>query len=106
MSDLDPLLLRPQFHERVWGTRDLKPVYWHQITGNPVGEGWLTGDTCEATNGPFAGQTLAQLTARFGSALIGQAAPDASPFPLLTKFPFPTDNLSPHLHPAHETASP
>ncbi len=105
MSDLYPLLLRPQFHERVWGTRDLKPVYWHQITGNPVGEAWLTGDTCEATNGPFAGQTLAQLTARFGSALIGQAAPDASRFPLLIKFLFPKDKLSVQVHPDDEEAA-
>src|SRR5258708_21179241 len=105
MSDLYPLLLRPQFHERVWGTRDLKAVYWHQVNGNPVGEAWLTGDACEVANGPLSGQTLAQLTEKFGPALIGEAAPDACRFPLLVKFLFPKDKLSVQVHPDDEQAA-
>ena len=44
MSDLYPLRLHPEFYERVWGARNLAPVYSREITGNPIGEAWLTGD--------------------------------------------------------------
>jgi mannose-6-phosphate isomerase len=105
MPDLYPFLLRPQFHERVWGARNLSPVYGHQITGNPVGEAWLTGDTCTVANGPLAGQTLADVTQVFGSALLGQAVPGASRFPLLIKFLFPREKLSVQVHPDDEQAA-
>src|ERR1700674_2089234 len=105
MPDLYPLLLRPQFHERVWGTRDLSPVYSTAITGNPVGEAWLTGDTCTVANGPLSGQTLADLAQRSGVALLGQAAPNASRFPLLIKFLFPREKLSVQVHPDDEQAA-
>jgi len=61
MPDLYPLLLQPEFHERVWGTRDLSPFYTQEVTGGPIGEAWLTGDKCMVANGPFAGRTLADL---------------------------------------------
>lgn len=105
MPDLYPLLLQPQFHERVWGARDLAPIYSREITGNPVGEAWLTGDDCRVVNGPFAGQTLAQLTGEFGPALLGEAAKDHSRFPLLIKFLFPKDKLSVQVHPDDEMAA-
>src|SRR5258708_16899194 len=99
MLDLYPLLLRPQFHERVWGSRDLAPIYSQQITGNPVGEAWLTGDECKVANGPLAGRTLADLTRELGPQLLDEAAPSASRFPLLIKFLFPRDKLSVQVHP-------
>jgi len=105
MSELYPLLLRPRFHERVWGTRDLKPVYSQPVTGEPIGEAWLTGDLCEVANGPLASQTLAELTRKFGRELIGNAAPDASRFPLLIKFLFPKEKLSVQVHPDDEQAA-
>src|ERR1700686_5388515 len=105
MPDLYPLLLRPQFHERVWGARNLAPVYWQEITGSPVGEAWLTGDTCTVTNGPLAGQTLADLAQKFGPALLGEAVPDVSRFPLLIKFLFPREKLSVQVHPDDEQAA-
>ncbi len=104
MSDLYPFLLRPQFHERVWGSRHLSPVYSTAITGDPVGEAWLTGDTCTVANGPLAGQTLADLAQKFGTALLGQAVPDVSRFPLLIKFLFPREKLSVQVHPDDEQA--
>jgi len=99
------LLLRPQFHERVWGTRDLAPIYSREIPGEPVGEAWLTGDDCQVANGPLAGRTLAELSRTFGSRLLGDATPAATRFPLLIKFLFPKQKLSVQVHPDDETAA-
>lgn len=105
MLDLYPLLLRPQLHERIWGSRDLAPIYSQQITGGPIGEAWLTGDQCLVANGPLAGSTLAELSREFGTELLGEAAPDASRFPLLVKVLFPQDRLSVQVHPDDEAAA-
>jgi len=99
MADLYPLLLRPEFHERVWGARSLAPIYSQEITGNPVGEAWLTGDNCKIANGPFAGRTLRGLCEEFGAQLLGEAGSASYRFPLLIKFLFPRDKLSVQVHP-------
>lgn len=104
MSDLYPLLLRPQFHERVWGARSLAPIYPDLATSAPVGEAWLTGEQCQIANGPLSRRTLAELTREFGEKLIGEAAPDKSRFPLLIKFLFPRDKLSVQVHPDDDGA--
>ncbi|HEX7287717.1 MAG TPA: type I phosphomannose isomerase catalytic subunit [Candidatus Angelobacter sp.] len=103
MPELYPLLLRPQFHERVWGAHSLAPVYSHEIS-NPVGEAWLTGDECQVAHGPLGGRTLAELSREFGAELVGEAAPQQSRFPLLIKFLFPRDKLSVQVHPDDEAA--
>ena len=105
MPELYPLLLQPQFHERVWGTRDLKPFYTREVTGGPIGEAWLTGDKCTVANGPLAGRTLADLAQKFGKQFLGDAVRDASRFPLLIKFLFPTEKLSVQVHPDDEGAA-
>jgi mannose-6-phosphate isomerase len=105
MLDLYPLLLRPQLHERIWGSRDLAPIYSQQITGGPIGEAWLTGDDCRVANGPLAGRTLAELSREFGTKLLGEASPHASHFPLLVKFLFPQDRLSVQVHPDDAAAA-
>lgn len=102
MPDLYPLLLRPQFRERVWGSRDLAPIYSQEITGSPIGEAWLTGDDCQVANGALAGRTLGDLAREFGPDLLGQSA---TRFPLLIKFLFPKDKLSVQVHPDDETAA-
>jgi mannose-6-phosphate isomerase len=105
MPDLYPLLLQPQFHERVWGARDLAPIYSREITGNPIGEAWLTGDECHVTNGPLSGRTLAELSREFGADLLGDVTSDKARFPLLIKFLFPKDKLSVQVHPDDEAAA-
>jgi mannose-6-phosphate isomerase len=105
MPDLYPLLLQPQFHERVWGARDLAPIYSRQVTGNPIGEAWLTGDECRVANGPLAGRTLGELSRTFGAELLGEATANKSRFPLLIKFLFPQDKLSVQVHPDDEAAA-
>ena len=104
MPDLYPLLLRPQFHERIWGSLDLAPIYTREITGSPLGEAWLTGDGCTVANGPLAGRTLAQLCQEFGKKFLGEGAGNATRFPLLIKFLFPREKLSVQVHPDDEMA--
>ncbi|MCU1308047.1 MAG: mannose-6-phosphate isomerase, type 1 [Acidobacteriaceae bacterium] len=111
MPELYPLLLLPEFRERVWGTRDLSLMYPHKSARRPdgkfeepIGEAWLTGDECRVANGPLAGQTLGEVTQRFGREFLGEAVSDASRFPLLLKFLFPKEKLSVQVHPDDEGA--
>jgi mannose-6-phosphate isomerase len=99
MTELYPLLLMPEFRERVWGTRDLAPVYTRVVGKEPIGEVWLTGDECRVANGPLAGQSLGDLCQRFGTDLAGAASPNQERFPLLIKFLFPKEKLSVQVHP-------
>src|SRR5258708_9919407 len=104
MSQLYPLLLLPQFHERVWGTHDLSAYYpAHKISSVPIGEVWLTGEGCQVANGRFQGQTLGALASEFGKELNGTLARDDR-FPLLLKLIFPKDKLSVQVHPDDEGA--
>jgi mannose-6-phosphate isomerase len=105
MLDLYPLLLSPEFHERVWGSTHLAPIYAHQPASGPVGEVWLTGDNCKVANGPLAGRALADLSREYGSQFLGDAAADPSRFPLLIKFLFPREKLSVQVHPDDEAAA-
>ncbi|HEU5401566.1 MAG TPA: type I phosphomannose isomerase catalytic subunit [Terriglobales bacterium] len=104
MSDLYPLLMMPEFHERVWGTRDLAPIYSRVVGNHPIGEAWLTGEQCRVANGPFSGITLAEMCQRFGRDLVGDTAPEAIRFPLLVKFLFPKEKLSVQVHPDDDGA--
>ena len=104
MSALYPFLMLPEFYERVWGTRDLRPYFSRPVEGEPVGEVWLTGEDCRVANGPLAGQTLRDLALSHGTALTGEAAREAERFPLLIKFLYPRQKLSVQVHPDDEGA--
>lgn len=104
MSELYPMLMMPEFHERVWGTRDLAPIYSRVVGKEPIGEVWLTGDQCKVANGPLAGVALADLCDRYGRELVGDAAPQSDRFPLLIKFLFPKEKLSVQVHPDDDGA--
>jgi mannose-6-phosphate isomerase len=104
MSALYPLLMIPAFDPRPWGTEDLSPIYPNQRFDTKIGEAWLTGDQCKVANGPLAGKTLAQLSAQYQRELVGEAARDATRFPLLLKFLFPHEKLSVQVHPDDEQA--
>lgn len=99
MSELYPLLMMPEFHERVWGTRDLAPIYSRIVGQEPIGEAWLTGEQCKVANGPLSGASLHDLCQRFGRDLVGETAPEPNRFPLLIKFLFPKEKLSVQVHP-------
>jgi mannose-6-phosphate isomerase len=106
MPPLFPFLIVPEFHERVWGTRDLRPYFTRVVEGEPIGEVWLTGDACRVSSGPLEGRTLGELAAQHGAAFTGEAAMQPDRFPLLIKFLFPRQKLSVQVHPddarAHE----
>src|SRR5207245_11807081 len=104
MTELYPLLMLPAFDPRPWGTMDLSPIYPNYKCQEKIGEAWLTGDDCKVNNGPLAGQSLAQLSTRFGRELVGSAARDPKRFPLLLKFLFPEEKLSVQVHPDDEMA--
>jgi mannose-6-phosphate isomerase len=94
----------PVFDPRPWGTLDLSPIYPNHKFEQKIGESWLTGDHCIVANGPLAGQSLSELSSRYGRELVGEAAPDATRFPLLLKFLFPHEKLSVQVHPDDECA--
>jgi mannose-6-phosphate isomerase len=94
----------PKFDPRPWGTQDLSPIYPNRPFEEKIGEAWLTGDDCKIANGPFTGQTLAQVSEKCQRELVGTAARDARRFPLLLKFLFPHEKLSVQVHPDDEQA--
>jgi len=104
MRQLYPLLLLPEFHERIWGTRDLSAFYpAHKVGNEPIGEVWLTGEGCRVANGALQGHTLGQVSEQFGEKLNGTLAREQR-FPLLVKIIFPKDKLSVQVHPDDEGA--
>jgi len=105
MPELYPLLMSPEFHERLWGSHDLAPVYDRRIAPEEpaIGEAWLTGDACKVANGPLQGKSLHELTQVLGEKLIGSRAGQKR-FPLLIKFLFPQEKLSVQVHPDDDAA--
>jgi mannose-6-phosphate isomerase len=104
MSQLYPLLLVPEFHERVWGTHDLSAFYpSHRVGAEPIGEAWLTGEGCRIANGNLQGRTLAEVAREYGLELYGTLAREPR-FPLLVKIIFPNEKLSVQVHPDDHTA--
>jgi mannose-6-phosphate isomerase len=104
MPELYPLLMLPAFDPRPWGTHNLSPIYPNHKFEEKIGEAWLSGDDCKVANGPFTGQTLAQLSEQYRRELVGEAARDSKRFPLLLKFLFPHEKLSVQVHPDDEQA--
>jgi len=104
MEQLYPLLLLPEFHERVWGTHDLSAFYpSHKVGNEPIGEVWLTGEGCRIANGSLQGRTLGEISKEFRDKLNGTLAREQR-FPLLVKIIFPKDKLSVQVHPDDEDA--
>lgn len=103
MSELYPLLLIPNFDERPWGVRDLRPIY-PRIVKEPIGESWLTWEDNRVANGPLVGRTLGELSKQYGRDLVGTAAWCEGRFPLLAKFLFTSAKLSVQVHPDDEQA--
>src|SRR5256885_2709700 len=97
MSKLYPLLLLPEFHERVWGTSDLSAFYpSHKVGIEPIGEVWLTGEGCRVANGNLQGRPLGELANELGEELNGTLAREQR-FPLLVKI----DRKSTRLNSSH-----
>ena len=96
--------MQPAFDPRPWGTLDLSPIYPNHRFEEKIGEAWLTGDACKVANGPLRGQSLSELSSKYGRELVGEAPADPNRFPLLLKFLFPHEKLSVQVHPDDEAA--
>ncbi|MGA9814299.1 MAG: type I phosphomannose isomerase catalytic subunit [Terriglobales bacterium] len=96
--------MQPAFDPRPWGTLDLSPIYPNHRFEEKIGEAWLTGDACKVANGPLSGQSLSELSSKYGRELVGEAPADPNRFPLLLKFLFPHEKLSVQVHPDDEAA--
>ncbi len=112
-----PLQLSPVVKPKIWGRRDLSPVYEdlpaaHSSAGarppetgrdELIGEVWVTDDTSRFLNGPVAGLTLAEVSRKYGPELNGRNWHDPR-FPLLAKYIFTSDWLSVQVHPDDDYA--
>jgi len=94
------LQLTPAYHTRIWGGQNLK------ARQPPIGEAWLIYEANRVATGPWAGRTLAEVTAERGAAWLGQraAAVAGGRFPLLIKLLDCADWLSVQVHPNDEQA--
>lgn len=104
---LYPLLCERKLVRRIWGGQRI--AHWLALPEpRPanLGETWEVYDTNTVRNGHLAGQTLAEITARYGEQLIGTRPilRYGYGFPLLTKFIDANDHLSLQVHPDDEYA--
>lgn len=104
-----PLRLAPVYKEAIWGGDSIAERYARRGAPAPCGESWEVsahrdGD-CVLTNGPLAGMTLSELTAKYRERLVGTAAPNAGEFPLLCKIIDARANLSVQVHPSAKMAA-
>ncbi|MGN6562890.1 MAG: type I phosphomannose isomerase catalytic subunit [Thermomicrobiales bacterium] len=104
MPGLSGLRLLPAYHERVWGGQRLRPS---TAGATPVGEAWIVYEENRVAGGPLAGQTLANVAARYGEALLGRVplARTGTRFPLLIKLLDTAGWLSVQVHPNDEQAA-
>jgi mannose-6-phosphate isomerase len=84
----------------VWGGRRLKAA------DPPVGEAWVAFEESRVREGEHAGQSVAELAARYGARFVGRdvAAAHGARFPLLVKLLDCADWLSVQVHPNDEQA--
>ncbi len=111
---LHPLKLPPSFREKIWGSRDLSPIFGSHP--NPVGEAWYTFEENVIANGVHRGRALGEVMALLGPRLMGRsyrpsdlrrrsageaasAGPSGPYFPILAKLLFTSDKLSVQVHP-------
>lgn len=101
-----PLQFTPVFKDYIWGGRALETVLGRTIPDGTVAESWEVaahgnGDTAVA-DGPLVGQTLSQVFAQWGEALVGLRNRNAltlGRFPLLIKLLDANRWLSVQVHP-------
>ncbi len=107
---LYPLILKPIYIEKIWGSRKLAETCGRQLPSDSTGESWEVSEHKKADTrvetGPLAGMSLSWLRKKFGKKLLGRASPSQSGrFPLIFKLLTPGDKLSVQVHPGPETAA-
>jgi mannose-6-phosphate isomerase len=95
-----PARLAPIFLPRIWGSRDLSPLFpEHFHEREPIGEVWLTGNDCKFATSEFAGRALGEVWPSLPEEWTGTSLRGLPRIPLLVKFIFPEDKLSVQVHP-------
>ena len=107
-----PARLAPTFVSRIWGARDLSPLFpQHSQEPEPIGEAWMTGEECVFATGEFAGRALGEVWPSLPEDWTGTSLRGLPRIPLLVKFIFPEEKLSVQVHPddayaeRHESAA-
>ncbi|MDO4930920.1 MAG: class I mannose-6-phosphate isomerase [Bacteroidales bacterium] len=101
---ISPLIFKDIYKDKIWGGPGIGRLKGLSIPDN-IGESFevsgLPGDESVVAEGEFEGQTLRQLTSRFGSRLVGAQnfARFGTDFPLLVKFISAGRDLSLQVHP-------
>lgn len=102
-----PVQLTNIFKPKIWGRRDLQPLFaatdfkdgaGKSLAGQRIGEVWVTDDTSRFLNGPATGMTLAEASSKYGPELHGRSWPGRR-FPFLAKYIYTSDWLSVQVHP-------
>ena len=95
-----PFSLAPEYRDYVWGGAKLRP----EIV--PTAEAWIIYAGNRISSGPYAGQTLADISLTFGSDLLGAraVAQTGKRFPVLVKILDCAQWLSLQVHPNDEQA--
>jgi mannose-6-phosphate isomerase len=92
---LQPFHLKPEYRDYVWGSDRLRPGH------SPTAEAWVVYEKDRIADGTFAGRSLGNLAAEFGSELLGKRAVEKTGlrFPLLIKLLDCAQWLSLQVHP-------
>lgn len=103
-----PLLFQPIYRDYLWGGTEIAKRFGRYQAPARCAESWelaghATGDTVVSA-GPWGGRSLNNLTAEFGRALLGTAAPEQPIFPLLFKLIDARQTLSVQVHPNEANA--
>jgi mannose-6-phosphate isomerase len=102
---VSPSRFAPIFVSRIWGSRSLAPFFDSALaTAEPIGEVWLTGDSCKFASGPYRGRTLGEVWPALPPEWTGTLLRGTPRIPLLVKFIFPEQKLSVQVHPNDEYA--
>jgi mannose-6-phosphate isomerase len=101
MTNLPPLTLERKLDSRIWGGETLGAWLGLEHPPAQLAESWQVYEHNQIVGGPFAGRTLADVTAEYGQALVGARSVGryGADFPLLAKFIDAADDLSVQVHP-------
>jgi mannose-6-phosphate isomerase len=101
MTNLPPLTLERKLDSRIWGGDTLGAWLGLEHPPAQLAESWQVYEHNRVVGGPFAGRTLADVTAEHGSLLVGTRSFEryGADFPLLAKFIDAADDLSVQVHP-------
>ena len=111
MSTLYPLKFKTIYKDKIWGGQKIR-TYLHKDFGNlpNCGETWeisgVKSDVSVVANGSLAGESLADLLAKYKDELVGKKIYErfGNEFPLLVKFIDANEDLSIQVHPDDKLA--